>query len=533
LTDTPAIDYTSKDFASLQTALLELAQYRLPEWTDRSPADLGMLMVDLFAYMGDIVLYYQDRIASESFLHTAVERRSVLLLLRLIGYELQPPVASTAVLRLTFNPPGAGQPTTVTIPQGAQFATKDPQAPVQTFEYLGPDLTVDLSSDRVTVGADGKPVYDGLPVRHSRLVPTASLGSATGEPNQMFALAQSPVILDTLTVEVDEGAGFVAWNRRSNLLYHVADDGSVTLSGPNDPDYYVQIDENGVAWVVFGDGVYGRSPTPGAANVRATYRVGGGVVGNVGSGAIIDKRTAIPLLNAVTNPTPAVGGADGESLEHAVSFGPLSFRSGERAVTLNDFVGLAQQAGGVAKVRAQTSGFNRVDLYVAPQGTSAGPAPDDLKRRLVAFFADKRMVGTEVFIRDPTLVPVDIAASVIVAHNYDPAAVQALSQSAVAQLVDFANIDFGQALYLSKVYEALEAVPGVFAATVTRFRRRDAVVAPILRRRVFGIEVDLGLSDVQLRSLAGEIPADGRITIGPTELATPGTISVTIEDSSQ
>jgi hypothetical protein len=216
-----------------------------------------------------------------------------------------------------------------------------------------------------------------------------------------------------------------------------------------------------------------------------------------------------------------------------VSFGPLSFRSGERAVTLNDFVGLAQQAGGVAKVRAQTSGFNRVDLYVAPQGTSAGPAPDDLKRRLVAFFADKRMVGTEVFIRDPTLVPVDIAASVIVAHNYDPAAVQALSQSAVAQLVDFANIDFGQALYLSKVYEALEAVPGVFAATVTRFRRRDAVVAPILRRRVFGIEVDLGLSDVQLRSLAGEIPADGRITIGPTELATPGTISVTIEDSSQ
>ena len=48
--------------------MLRLAQQRLPEWTDRSPADLGMLLVDLFAYMGDIVVYYQDRIASEMFL---------------------------------------------------------------------------------------------------------------------------------------------------------------------------------------------------------------------------------------------------------------------------------------------------------------------------------------------------------------------------------------------------------------------------------------------------------------------------------
>jgi hypothetical protein len=143
------------------------------------------------------------------------------------------------------------------------------------------------------------------------------------------------------------------------------------------------------------------------------------------------------------------------------------------------------------------------------------------------------MVGTEVFIRDPTLVPIDIAASVLVAHNYDPATIQAKSAAAVAVLVAFANVEFGQALFLSKVYEALEAIDGVFAATVTRFRRRDAAFVPMLTRRVFGIEVDLGLSDVQLRSLAGEIPPDGRIDIGPTEIATPGTLTVTTEDPPQ
>ena len=77
MSSAPAVDYTNKDFASLRQAMLALARYRLPEWTDQSPSDLGILLVDLFAYMGDVVLYYQDRIASESFLQTAGERRSV------------------------------------------------------------------------------------------------------------------------------------------------------------------------------------------------------------------------------------------------------------------------------------------------------------------------------------------------------------------------------------------------------------------------------------------------------------------------
>ena len=43
-TPRPAVDYTDKDFASLRAAMLRLAEARLPEWTDRSPADLGMLL---------------------------------------------------------------------------------------------------------------------------------------------------------------------------------------------------------------------------------------------------------------------------------------------------------------------------------------------------------------------------------------------------------------------------------------------------------------------------------------------------------
>src|SRR5712691_963526 len=116
----PTIDYTNKDFQSLRRAMLELARYRLPEWTDQSPSDLGVLLVELFAYMGDVILYYQDRIANESFPRTAVERRSVVNLMRLIGYELSPPAAASVELTLVFSAPGPGASTLVTIPQGAQ-----------------------------------------------------------------------------------------------------------------------------------------------------------------------------------------------------------------------------------------------------------------------------------------------------------------------------------------------------------------------------------------------------------------------------
>ena len=68
----PIIDYTNKDYDSLREAMLELAREKLPAWTDHSPNDLGVTLLELFAYMGDILLYYQDRIANESYLDTAV-----------------------------------------------------------------------------------------------------------------------------------------------------------------------------------------------------------------------------------------------------------------------------------------------------------------------------------------------------------------------------------------------------------------------------------------------------------------------------
>ena len=525
----PAIDYTNKDYASLRQAMLELARYRLPEWTDLSPSDPGVLLVDLFAYMGDIILYYQDRIASELFLHSAAERRSVLNHLRLIGYELSPAMPASATIALTFNAPAQNDPGKVTVPSGAQFATKANGNPPQIFEYLGPDLTIDLRSAQVQAAPGNKVTYPSLPLTQSQTVRQVALGSSTGEPNQSFRIAQSPLTPGTILVEVNEGAGFKPWNRRENLLYFAGDDGRVTLAGPGSRDFMVRYDEDAIAWVVFGDGVYGAIPPRGNNNIRASFRVGGGAAGNVPAGAISDAKTRIAGLTAVSNPLPAMGGVDPESTDHAVRFGPLAFRSGQRAVTLNDFVSLAQKAGGVAKVWARSLGWNLVELYVAPEGPVLAPAPPPLKQRLIDFFEDKRMVGTFVEIKDATPVSIDIHVDIVVEHNYDPATVQDAANKAVQAIIAFQNVDFGLPLYLSKVYEAVEAIPGVLAANVTRFRRSDRAASLNQQIRLIPASVFKAVPDLVNRLLNVDVETDGRIEIAESEIPVPGLIDVAVQ----
>jgi uncharacterized phage protein gp47/JayE len=498
----PAIDYTNKDFVSFRQAMLDLAAYRLPEWTDRSPADLGMALIDVVAYVADVLGYYQDRIASESFLPTATERRSILLLLKLIGYELKAPVSSSVELSLTFNQPPPGQPATVTIPSGARFATKPANGtPAITFEYLDADRTIDLATSLT---------LDGLPVRHSSTVADEALGTSTGEPGQKFVLAQSPVIPESVEVEVDEGAGFVRWNRRENFLYFTDATGRVALSGPASTDYTLETDENARTFIVFGDLVYGKAPARGAP-IRARYRVGGGAIGNVGANTITEVKTQIRHFKSVTNKQPAMGGVDREPLDRAARWGPLAYRSGRRAVTLSDFVALAYEAGGVAKVHAVSRGWNRIDLYVAAEGEQVAPASRELKERLVAFFNDKRMVGTFVFIQDPVAVPITVNLSIIVEHNYNPVDVERRVREAVTALFAYKEMDFGRTLYLSKVYESVEAIPGVFAATVHRFSRTTG----------------------SKLILATVIPADGRIVCGEFEIPTLGSLNVKVEGESR
>ncbi len=84
----PDIDYTARDYNALRQLLLDRLSALHPAWRDRSPADLGVMLIELLAYVGDRLSWQQDAIATEAYLGTARRRTSVRRHARLIDYRM-------------------------------------------------------------------------------------------------------------------------------------------------------------------------------------------------------------------------------------------------------------------------------------------------------------------------------------------------------------------------------------------------------------------------------------------------------------
>jgi hypothetical protein len=84
----PALDYLARDYASFRQLLIDLAAQLNPTWTERSPADIGMALLELFAYEGDNLAYLQDAVANEAYLDTARQRVSAKRHAALVDYRM-------------------------------------------------------------------------------------------------------------------------------------------------------------------------------------------------------------------------------------------------------------------------------------------------------------------------------------------------------------------------------------------------------------------------------------------------------------
>ncbi|UJP02828.1 MAG: putative baseplate assembly protein [Nitrosomonas sp.] len=76
---------------------------KLAQLTSRETGDFSLAIMDAWATVADVLTFYQERIANEGFLRTATERRSVLELGRLVGYQPRPGVASSVYLAYTID----------------------------------------------------------------------------------------------------------------------------------------------------------------------------------------------------------------------------------------------------------------------------------------------------------------------------------------------------------------------------------------------------------------------------------------------
>jgi predicted phage baseplate assembly protein len=202
-----------------------------------------------------------------------------------------------------------------------------------------------------------------------------------------------------------------------------------TSSGPDDPHYTLDGASGQIRFgptVRYADGSsrqHGSIPPDGAEIVMSRYRHGGGSAGNVGANTLTSLRTSIPYVERVTNFAPATGGVDAETVRNAKLRGPISLRTGQRAVTAHDFERLTMESSAaVARVRclAPSGSAKPVRLLVVPQVRKSPEIQsiDDfaLSPALYETIGDhlepRRMLGTTVDIGTPYYQGVSVAALV-------------------------------------------------------------------------------------------------------------------------
>lgn len=249
------------------------------------------------------------------------------------------------------------------------------------------------------------------------------------------------------------------------------------------PEYVVEMEQDGTASLRFGDGRYGRRPEPGS-QFQVVYRVGNGSHGNIGADTLRHVVTDSPHVAGATNPLPAFGGIEPESLQEIRRNAPVAFRTQDRAVTMDDYAVMTKQDPDVQQAAATlrwTGSWHTVFMTVDRLGgTQVDPAYEvDLRNRLESY----RLAGQDIEIDNPMLVALEIEMRVSVEPDYFRSDVQRALQAVFSNrilpdgrrgLFHSDNFSFGQPVYLSPLYAVAQAVAGVRSVVITQFQRMDS-----------------------------------------------------------
>jgi uncharacterized phage protein gp47/JayE len=475
----PQVDYTSRDYASIREDLLNLIPLYAPEWTSRDSADFGIILLEMFSYMGDLLNYYIDRAANESFLTTASQRESVLRIATILGYFPTNSVPATSSLTFSNSTSAA-----IVVPALTQVASTTVVNGVNTQIIFETDAAVTVPA---TVGSTtGQATVlstEGVTISNE------IVGNSDGTSDQRFVLLNTPVISNSISVTVNDTV--------YNSVPYIIDAAGI------DPVFYSSTDAEETTSIVFGDGVSGRIP-PANSQIIVTYRVGGGVQGNVNANTLTNILTNFSPGLSVNNTTRASGGADLESTDSIRVNAPSSIRAVNRAVSLRDYGDLAVQVPGVAKAIATSEVYTNVNLYIAPYGDPGAdgegdltPVFNQLSNRIGQFFIDKTPPNVSLTLLPPTFVDVNITANIQALPQYRQSVVKRNAETALAEILSFDNVNFADRISLHYVIEALAGASGVSYSNVTLLARADASQS--------------GTNDAVF--LVNEIPKEGTVTI--------------------
>jgi hypothetical protein len=540
------IKYINKDFTDFRSQLIEYAKNYFPNtYNDFTPTSPGMMFIEMAAYVGDVLSFYQDIQLQETYLQYAKNPANLYNLAYMMGYRPKITTASEVDIEVSHTVDATlnGEPDwtqTLTISAGAQIGSTSKGQP-KFFIDKAVDFSFSSSYDPTDVvvnSLDG----NGEPDRF-RLIKTVKAYS--GEVKQVTETVPNVSKFTTLTLEdsniigvlsiIDNNGLGQTWTEVPFLgqdTVFVDTSNSNTDSGQVPYNLSLQrvprrfttrFTSTGELQIQFGAGITGQDDeiiTPDPTNVglgtsqgitridyaydpsnflhtqtyglaptgilQIKYLVGGGITANTPANTItVPVQVSIEGTGAdltFNNPSAAVGGRDGDTIEELRQNSLRAFNEQGRAVTLQDYtiraLSLPSKYGSVGKVyitQDQLTNPNSttdsiidsnplsLSMYVLAYNNERNlvNTTPTLRANLKNYLAQYMLLTDAINIKDAFVVNITVSFDILVRPNYIGRDVLLQCTQTLKDYFDIRKWNINQPINLSSIYTLLDQVKGV------------------------------------------------------------------------
>lgn len=414
--------------------------------TDYSEGNILIIILSLFAAIAEVLHYYVDNMARETFLPTARRYDSVVKHGALVDYHARAAIAATVDVILSRSITGNSIGAKLTIPQGTLFTDSNGNSWLSARDVT---WYSNVTTCKVPI------------IQHERYTASAL--------NNMVIPTGDRVILNLGTLPngkyYEQGSMSLQIGGETWVLVD-----TFAKSKPTDKHFMVSVDESLSPYIMFGDGTFGKKPAAGAKITNVVFYLTNGTQGNVKSNTITSVPSVISssITDAtVSNAYDAGGGSNYENFTMLKEHIPLSVKTLGVAITKEDFESLAMLVDGVNKAKADYECGRKLTVYISPDGGAV--ASSELINRVYNLLSQRAPMTTWLKVKSAGKVQIILEMDVTGKKSYKTAEIQTQILTALYNAYSPEQAQIGGSVRLSDIYALIDNLSTVDYLHLTKF----------------------------------------------------------------
>lgn len=414
--------------------------------TDYSEGNILIIILSLFAAIAEVLHYYVDNMARETFLSTARRYDSVVKHGALVDYHARAAIAATVDVILSRSITGNSIGAKLTIPQGTLFTDSSGNSWLSARDVI---WYSNVTTCKVPI------------IQHERYTASAL--------NNMVIPTGDRVILNLGTLPngkyYEQGSMSLQIGGETWVLVD-----TFAKSKPTDKHFMVSVDEALNPYIMFGDGTFGKKPAAGAKITNVVFYLTNGTQGNVKSNTITSVPSVISssITDAtVSNAYDAGGGSNYENFTMLKEHIPLSVKTLGVAITKEDFESLAMLVDGVNKAKADYECGRKLTIYISPDGGAV--ASSELINRVYNLLSQRAPMTTWLKVKSAGKVQIILEMDVTGKKSYKTAEIQTQILTALYNAYSPEQAQIGGSVRVSDIYALIDNLSTVDYLHLTKF----------------------------------------------------------------